>query len=400
MKKCIAALSVALTLVGCGSSSDDNSANTSTGSDGNSGTSTELAGKMATVALQDTGTNSDCSANSQTFETTDLVVAYGVDATRSNVEELKNAARLSQVALDELISKTGLDKSAAELDITANNKWTVCFDDNKTGNGSGGVRQLDFSPKNFSDSGYILAKHELFHVFQSALLNNKTAFLHLPRWFQEGSAEYFSGRNVDSVSATTLTRFIDDANITPLSILTWNHEQSVNATYDVYQKSLEYFISRGLTTAQILQLTRDSYRDGQDANVMPAFHTAMASLNFSSPLPVSYNNLRDNVADYRQHIITDWLTTDEYSASFTSVSSSINIGKLIFRNLSTNNEFSGSVNTNQTAYVYNKGILADGNYNVYAINTTDTAAYGPIQQSVTNGELGAIDFSGQPELVE
>lgn len=406
MKKRILALTIALALVGCGSSSDDNSSGSTVppGPDDNSGTQTELEVKMKAVPLQDIGTATYCDNSSPTFTTPDLNVAYHKDAGRTNIEDLKNAARLSQVALDELISKTGLDKSASEINITSNNKWTVCFNDNKTGHGEGHVRKLDFSPKNFSGDGYILAKHEFFHVIQSALVNNEAVYMHLPYWFQEASAEHFAGRNSDAVNSTLLNKFINETTITPLNILTWNKEQEIKTStngaynsdlYKMYQKSLNYFISRGLTDTQIIKLTRDSYRNGQNSSSRPAFHEAMAALNLPSPLPVSFVDLRDNTADYQQHIITDWIGDDEYSANFATVRDGVNIGKLIMMGTNTDVEHAAIVSLDQTSYTYTKGILPDGNYDIYAINTADTAVYGPIQQTVTNGELGSVDFSGQ-----
>lgn len=404
MKKSVLALTIAVVLVGCGTSDETKSTDTGNTNSGDKPTSNVgLSAEMAKVTLQDIGTISECGITSQAFSTADLNVAYDAGATQANIDDLKNAARLSQVALDELVSKSGLDKSTSELNITANNKWTVCFDDNKTGNGSGDVRKLVFSPKDFSDDGYILAKHELFHVFQSALVNNEQAYMHLPFWFQEASAERFAGRNIDDVSATTLTRFVDVTNMTPLNILSWNNEQTVKTThgnfdfglYDIYQKSLEYFVSHGLTDTKIIELTRASYRNGQDAVLRPAFNDAMELVVFDTPLPATYNELRDDVNLFKQHVITDWLANAEYSATFSSVAGDVQIGKLMFESINSDLEFSGMVNSAQTSYAYNKGTLADGDYNIYAINVADTAVYGPIQQTVTNGELGPIDFAGQ-----
>ncbi len=417
---------LSLVLSACGGSDSNESINDSGNTSSNGGSSPdqsvfmaptgELAQKM--LAIQSSVSNNSveaiCSTTGNVYETTDLYVGFSSSANSNRYDaDLVYAAQLTQAALNELITATSLDKSK-DLSLDGQNKWTICLDNNKTGNGTGSIASMSYSPSALDDDGFKLAKHELFHVVQSELLEKSTVYLHLPRWFQEGTAEYFASMDPNNVSRSLLMNFTNDlASNTSLQDLqsayginTYNHQQAIveaypqydNKLYSIYKTSVNYLIDKGLTDQALISLIKNSYQEGQNPQTMPKFHSEIAMLQatgiFTLPSGYDYADLL-TTEGYNELIINDWLNTDQYSASFTSVSATVSIARLfLIPTQNQDNEYEITVNSDQSGYSYAVGSIPDGDYEIYAIDSADINAYGPISQSVINGELGDLDFTG------
>jgi hypothetical protein len=431
MKKYKSLISIALLSAGltaCGGSdsnetpSDSGNANNNGGGSSSSEQSIytaptgELAQKMLAIntPASNNSVEAKCSTTGSVYETTDLYVGFSSSANSNKYDaDLVYAAQLTQAALNELIAATGLDKSK-DLSLDGQNKWIICLDNNKTGNGTSSIASMTFSPFELDADGFKLAKHELFHVVQSELLEKNTVYLHLPRWFQEGTAEYFASSTSSNVSRSLLANFTsdlaDNASLQSLKsaygINTYNHQQAIleaypqydNKLYPIYLTSVNYLIDKGLTKNALITLIKNSYQAGQDPQAMPKFHNEIAMLqatgSFTLPSGYDYTDLL-TTEGYSELILNDWLNTAQYSASFTSVSATVSIARLFLRStLNQENEYEVTVNTDQSGYSYAVGSIPDGDYQIYAIDTADENAYGPVTQSVVNGELGNVDFTG------
>ncbi|AZG74123.1 hypothetical protein [Shewanella livingstonensis] len=422
----IALLSAGLTACGGSDSNENTDDSVNTPSNGNGSSSSEqsvymaptgeLAQKMLAItpSASDNSVEAQCSTTSSVYETTDLYVGFSSSAkSNGNDADLIYAAQLTQVALNELVTATGLNKSN-DLNLDGQNKWVICLDNNKTGIGTSSIASMTFSPFELDADSFKLAKHELFHVVQSELLEQSTVYLHLPRWFQEGSAEYFASMDSSNVSRSLLMNFTSDlASNSSLQglqsaygINTYNHQQDIleaypqydNKLYSIYKTSVNYLVDKGLTDQALISLIRNSYQAGQDPQTMPQFHSEIAMLQatgaFTLPSGYDYTDLL-TTEGYSELILNDWLNTDQYSASFTSVSATVTIARLfLIPTLDQENEYEVTVNTDQSGYSYAVGSIPDGDYQIYAIDTADENAYGPMTQSVVNGELGDIDFTG------
>ncbi|MGI2224753.1 hypothetical protein [Shewanella frigidimarina] len=376
----------------------------------------ELAQKMLAIntSASNNSVEAKCSTTGNVYETTDLYVGFSSGANSNKYDaDLVYAAQLTQAALNELIVVTGLDKNK-DLSLDGQNKWTICLDNNKTGNGTGSIASMTYSPSALDADGFKLAKHELFHVVQTELLGQNTIYHHLPRWFQEGSAEYFASMDPSNVSRSLLVNFTNDlAGNTSLQglqsaygINTYNHQQAIleaypqydNKLYSIYKTSVNYLIDKGLTDQALISLIRNSYQAGQDPQTMPQFHSEIAMLQatgaFTLPSGYDYTDLL-TTEGYSELILNDWLNTDQYSASFTSVSATVSIARLfLIPTQNQDNEYEITVNSDQSGYSYAVGSIPDGDYQIYAIDSADINVYGPISQSVINGELGNVDFTG------
>ncbi len=420
MKKHILTIAIAISLSACGSSSDDNSNGGGSEGDGIFNPPTgELAQKMKAVSVKDSQVDllANCGTTGTTFETEDLVIGYFKEALTQRYDaDLFYAAQLSQVGLDELVEFGRFDK-ATDLGLDGQNKWFVCFDNSKTGNGTGFVGGLEFSPTAFDQYGLHLAKHELFHTIQSRFLNDEYGYLHLPFWFQEASAEFFAydGQHPNvtgSFMQTFLADVYKESNIsakTPTAIETWNTDQQIrqhlpeyqNSLYKIYTTALNYLVAKDLTQDNIIELTRNSYLAGQNFETRPQFHSAIQALEADGELnlPSGYEYLDLKVSEtFKELVVDDWLGGAEYTASFTSVSPDIEIGHLFLIPLTDKgDDYSIPVASNQQSYSYISGSVLNGAYELYAIDTLDTHVYGPITQSVVNGELGDVDFTGVGE---
>lgn len=376
----------------------------------------ELAQKMLAIntSASNNSVEAKCSTTGNVYETTDLYVGFSSGANSNKYDaDLVYAAQLTQAALNELIVVTGLDKNK-DLSLDGQNKWTICLDNNKTGNGTGSIASMTYSPSALDADGFKLAKHELFHVVQTELLGQNTIYHHLPRWFQEGSAEYFASMDPSNVSRSLLVNFTNDlAGNTSLQDLqsayginTYNHQQAIleaypqydNKLYSIYKTSVNYLIDKGLTDQALISLIRNSYQAGQDPQTMPQFHSEIAMLQatgaFTLPSGYDYTDLL-TTEGYSELILNDWLNTDQYSASFTSVSATVSIARLfLIPTQNQDNEYEITVNSDQSGYSYAVGSIPDDDYQIYAIDSADINVYGPISQSVINGELGNVDFTG------
>jgi hypothetical protein len=415
-------------LTACGGSDTDENINHSENTSSNGGETTiaeqsiytapigELAQKMLAIntSASNNSVEANCSTTGSVYETTDLYVGFSSSANSNKYDaDLVYAAQLAQAALNELIATTSLDKSN-DLNLDGQNKWVICLDNNKTGNGTSSIASITFSPFELDASGFKLAKHELFHVVQTELLGQNTIYHHLPRWFQEGSAEYFASMDPSNVSRSLLVNFTNDlAGNTSLQglqsaygINTYNHQQAIleaypqydNKLYSIYKTSVNYLIDKGLTDQALISLIRNSYQAGQDPQTMPQFHSEIAMLQatgaFTLPSGYDYTDLL-TTEGYSELILNDWLNTDQYSASFTSVSATVSIARLfLIPTQNQDNEYEITVNSDQSGYSYAVGSIPDGDYQIYAIDSADINAYGPISQSVVNGELGNVDFTG------
>lgn len=341
--------------------------------------------------------------NGQVIETKDLKVGFHKSNSSFNIDELKIAARLSQVALDEDINNSHLDR-ISDLGIDTSKKWIVCYQDSKTGNGSALFPNgFEFSPKNLDTSSaefassYVLAKHELFHVIQYSLLppatDNLNHFNQYPRWFSEASAEFFAGKTA-LASTSILNNFIRDSGLTPYSINNYDDEKKVNTKtsntyannmYRMYLTSFNYLIKKGLSLEHVIRLTESSKN-------IDAFNAEMAVIENELTLPTTYEKLKDSTSIYQTNIITNWLNASALHQPYTD---DIRADALeLFLYDGSNNKWSATINAAQSQYTLSS-TLPDGHYKAYVMVKGDKI-YGPKSLTVSKGSLGAIDFSGVP----
>jgi hypothetical protein len=352
--------------------------------------------------------------SSITVETTDFIVAYDGDNINKNITDLKNAARLIQTGLDELIEHTGLSK-ADDLHITAGHKWIGCFNDdpNSKFKGSAFDRKFRFAPDagsldpsnaGFTDS-YELTKHELFHVIEKELLVDSVN-QPIPKWFSEAAAELFAGKKRHATSYL-LENYTLDTRSTPMALYTYAQEIAMadatddkykNSLYKMYFASLEYLMTQGLTTDRLIQLIRDSSMTDSLAAKGTGFDLAMAALEPSLSLPTTYENLRDNTTDYNTHIVEEWLTVGENKAAYTDDISDDVFAIFVMKSADDEEPIAmGHVNATQDRYVIN-GEIPNDTYIILAMSAQDKL-YGPINKTITDGKLGDLDFSGAPILI-
>jgi hypothetical protein len=411
MRKHLLTVAVAMSLSACGGSSDDGG--------GGSGIfappTGELATRMQAISVKNSQVSleTQCGVSGTVLETDNLVVGFSKDSTnKQHKADLAYAAQMAQVGLNELVQFGQFDKYS-DLGLDEQNKWFVCFINSMTGNGTGFVGGMEFSPSGFDNLGLHLTKHELFHTIQSQLLNDEYSYLHLPFWFQEATAEFFAlDGELPNLPGSFMTAFLNDVYDlenrqaeTPFGVDTWNTDQDIrnalpeygNYLYKIYSTALNYLTSRDLTKQDMLDLTRDSYQSGQDFVTRPKFHEAVKNLEADGKLnlPTGYEYVDLKTSDiFKDLVVNDWLGSTEYTASFTSVSADILIGELfLIPESDTGEEYNIPVASDQHSYSYPANSVLDGEYNIYAIDIDDTNIYGPIQQSVIEGELGNIDFT-------
>ncbi|CAH0525477.1 hypothetical protein [Vibrio hippocampi] len=417
-RKTLAALILA-TLVGCGgsdSSSNDNSPSEESSFDAPTG---ELKTSMEKIEISDSANapTFSCQAPEEAttvFETEDLIVSFGQKSQAPYYEQdLAYAAQMSQLGLDELISVTGLDKET-DLNLNGTDKWFICFENSKLGEGTGYINGMRVNPKAFDNNALALTKHELFHTIQAELLQDNEAYSHLPFWFQEATAEYFAHAELqESESRSFLEEFTANiANVTSAAdpadtsydVLHYAQDQAIrtdvgyeNKLYDIYVTSLKYLVDVGLDKGDMLNLIRNSHSNGSDYT-REAFHSAMNDLEADSDIEIptgyTYEDLR-TVAGFTELVLNDWLADTEYSAGFTSVNETIEIGELFLIN-EDGISYTATVTQDQTTYYYTANSIPDGDYDIYAVDSDDENIYGPKSQTVTDGSLGDVDFTDQP----
>lgn len=413
----IAALMLAA-LVGCGgsdSSSNDDQPKYESSFDAPSG---DLKTKMDQIEINDSADPSNvlCQTPEEAttvFETDDFIVSFGQQSDAPYyAQDLAYAAQMSQVALNELIEVTKLDKEK-DLHLDGSNKWFVCFENSKQGRGEGYINGARVNPEAFDEDALKLTRHELFHTIQAELLGEKEAYSHLPFWFQEATAEYFAHAEVQANEPRSLLEqftadiaevtWEDDPAETSYDVLSYKQDNAIsdqtnydNKLFDIYVTSLKYLVDRGLDTDEILTLISSSSSDTSDAS-RDAFHAAMAALESDGkiefPTGYTYQDLR-TVQGFTALVLDDWLGDSEYSAEFTSVNDSVMIGELYLFN-EVGDEYTATVADDQTQYFYTIDSIPDGTYEIYAGDTADENIYGPITQEVVNGELGPVDFTDQ-----
>lgn len=414
----LVALGLTLSLTGCGSDSESSStsikpnpAQPPLSNNSNafvepwvSSTVNEAIAKVRLSNLPDEDLCNTGSAR-KVVETADFKVSFGTEVTNYNNSELEKSARMMQVALDELIFLTGLNKSS-DLKITSTDKWVGCYNDSKTGNGEGGIRKFTFSPKSLDitdnqvNDGYVLAKHEIFHTIQAALLNESVLYHHIPRWFQESSAEIFAGKS-SNITGNFVQGFMADSSKTPFSVQTYTDENNTNSAtsnkyrsemYKLYMSSLEYLIAKGLTKDRLLTLTKNSYSALGDGSSFAAFNSAMSTMENELSLPTTYSTLRTSTADYNTHVINDWMDKIAYNESYIDDIAPDATNILVMTSDDKTPITTGNINSVQDIYTLPKPI-SNGSYHIY-IETSDDQIYGPLSKTVTNGKLGALNFSG------
>jgi len=428
-KKLYLSVVIAAVLSGCGSSSDGgNSGGDSGGGDTSpslyDAPTGQLAIDMSNVTVQDSSQSVTDVCNTEdltVFETEDFIVGVGNEAEAPYYDQdLRYAAQMTQVALNELLITTALTK--AELDLE-NNKWTACFNNNKSGNGTGAIEAFYFGPSAFDESGLKLAKHELFHTIQSELLQKENAYTHLPFWFQEATAEYFAQQGLEIISHRELSLFSDalaeDNTLVDSSygVDDYTHDQAIRVAkpeyssdlYTIYETSLAYLmeLDSGLNDDSIIQLIRDSYSSNPfstpDYTTRDQFHEAIVDLENAGDLvlPNSYNYVDLKTTDvFNELILDEWMEGGgaQYSAGFIAPEN-VTIEKLfICADTSDENTcYEAFVSEEQDTYFYATASIPDGDYSVYAIDKADVYSYGPIAQTVINFELGDLDFSAASE---
>lgn len=422
-KKKLVALSVLLALVGCGGSDGDS--NHSGGNNGNGGTGGEITPPVNSLitswpmskvkdefqktTVTEIGTSTICGGSHPAVETEHFIVS----SPNGTLEEIKSAAKITQVSFDELLVHTKF--TPEELNISTGNKWSACFSNENIGtdnyDGTGYANSFEFKPgtidvnnADFIETS-ILAKHELFHTIQAELLGDKNPFEHLPRWFQEGSAELFAGRTIKSTSHKH-DEFLLDTSRTPLSIITWNDEQELmsdvdiknvyeNHMYDLYHENVNYLVAKGLKVTDTLNLIQDSHGN--------AFDTAIGAVEEKLNLTTPYIELRDDKNSYRANVIAT-LNQQEVSGPFKDDIPMDALEVMIFQKGQLDIPHAkGTVNRAQNQYALIGDSIANGNYDAYV--TVDDLhggdlVYGPITISVKNGALGQLDFTGAPEFTD
>ncbi|KII79886.1 hypothetical protein [Vibrio renipiscarius] len=424
--KNLAALGILLTLVGCGGGDSDSKPSGDNGGNegGNGGEPTppatnlitswpmskviaEIAATNVTQTVDSNVCSNDNNHKKPTVETANFIVST-MNGTQDDVIK---AAKITQASFNELLVHTKL--TPAELNLSANSKWTACFSNKNIGTdnsqGTGYPDRFDFAPStldvthpDFTDTS-ILTKHELFHTIQAELLGDSEPYDHLPRWFQEGSAELFAGRHI-RITSHKHDEFAIDADRTPLSIETYNDELAVMSEplikaayedhmYNLYHDNVNYLVAQGLSVKDTLTLIRDS--SGQQ------FDTAIGAVEQKLNLPTPYIELRDDVNSYRNNVI-DTLHKQEITAAYID-DIQANVSQIIITSKGKEDTVAtGSVNRAQNQYAIN-GRIADGNYDAYAsvkLGENDDIMYGPIDVTVKNNVLGSLDFTGAPALAD
>jgi hypothetical protein len=397
-------------LTGCDSSDSDNNVNLQTEPNTLSGTLSvspwqisDVISKMNYVAVTSIPASHTelCDGTGKAaIETKDFIVGFDSNNSRYDLQELEKAARLTQVALDELVAYTGLHKER-DFNISSTDKWVACYKDNASGDGSAFYRRFEFSPesldfasKGFSTS-YVLAKHELFHVIQYSLLPEPTAgnnkYTQYPRWFSEGSAEFFAGKT-QLISSATLDSFIVDTKTTPFSINNNNDETEIAKTtsghyesdmYKMYLTSFNYLVKHGLSFEHIVRLTENS-------SEVAAFDQEMSVIENELSLPVSLRQLRDDTSAYQEYIVKGWLAEGTTRNAY--VDNIQDKAKLLFVVTKLGETVGGgSISVSQDSYTLYAPI-PNGTHELY-METATGNVYGPQEITITDGTLGDIDFS-------
>ncbi|WP_028025351.1 hypothetical protein [Enterovibrio calviensis] len=417
--KSLIILSIAAALAGCGGddSSNSNSGNNgdiNTGGDGGGNQNgafgitpwdlTKIKLELQKVAITDGKTADICgSGDNITVETSHFVASFHYDLPTNNIDNLKDATRMTEVALAELIEHTGLSLTE-DLDISQ--KWTVCYDSSQTGQGTAYIDKFEFSPTSVDPnssrftSGYDLAKHELFHTFKMQLID-ELAFLRMPRWFTESTAELFTGATFGNLTTTTLNDFVDTTKESPFNVQTWYDEQEFSSIhpqytnpYSIYLESLAYLGAHGLTNEGIIQLIRDSKNSSNSNEDFSSFDKALSVLENSMTLPSSYTELR--VPSTYKHQIGEWADATTYRQDFTPKAGYGEYIDLYIESLDGAYSNDGALVTSDQLHYEMRGVLANATYKVYA--NTGSASFGPITVVVANGKLGHLDFTDAPEF--
>ncbi|PSW66046.1 hypothetical protein C0W88_06615 [Photobacterium leiognathi subsp. mandapamensis] len=354
----------------------------------------KIKAEMTKVEVVDGNSANLCEAGDNiTVETEHFIATFGEKATSKNKDNLIAAARLGQVAFNELMAQT--DFKMDDLDFSK--KWTICYNDNMSGHGSGLDKRFDFSPKSvdpahqYFERGYWLAKHELVHVFASEIVGYPS-YSSIPRWFNEGIASILAGSDAGLLPPTVITDYVTDTNVSPYTVESWSEEQKFpekyRSNYKVYVESLAYLGAHGLTNEMLVQLLRDAAKAD--------FNSAFSTLENSLTLPTSLTQLK--LVEVYEEAMLKWM---EPTTSYQPL-----IGKpnAVLLDLYVENE-DGSfsydetdVTADQSQYVTRGVTFPNGTYNVYA--SSETLFYGPIKVTAINGTLGKLDFTNAPIFID
>ncbi|WP_114765644.1 hypothetical protein [Vibrio rhodolitus] len=419
--KNLVALGVVLALSGCGS--DDGGSNSSDNNGGGNGggvtnpPSTSLIqhwplskvrSEIANVATT-TGTSMMlCDRNQEYIETDHFMVGFADDSTRFDKNELIQSAKITQAGFNELIAHSKLNPSS-DLNITSGSKWVACYNDAKKGTGTGYANLFVFSPStldvnhsDFADS-YILAKHELFHVFQYEKLNDSAQFFEMPRWFMEGSAEFFAGRPLKNTTHK-MDDFISDTSLTPMGIETWQDEVDLmqdsaihtayfNDMYDMYQNNVLFYVNSGMSFEQMFTVMENS--------IGYNFVNAMANLERELDIKTAYTDLKDDSTLYRNNVIAQ-LNAKEISGSYID-DVNLDVDQVLLMRKGTEDAVAkGSISRDQSKYAFLPNV-PDGEYDGYVVAPVSADVdriYGSILVTVKDGKIGNLDFTGVQELID
>ncbi len=416
-------IGVALALTGCGgggSASADSDGDSYVGSNESSAviaswSTSAVATKMDAVTydyVDSSSSTTDICSNGSNYSmvtTQDFTVGFDSDATNYNSEDLIAAAQMMQVALNELRLRTGLTDDDLSIDTSSDDtsdKWVGCYSDTQDGTGEASVRKFVFSPAtldsssdDFTDS-YRLAKHELFHVIQSELLNETEVYNSLPYWFQEASAEMFAGKSAKYATTFLLEGYANNTGMTPYGITSYamaNNTEYMPTMYqydeyNMYLKSLEYLFARGMTVDQLITLTKESYDKNESRST---FDSAMSSLESELNLPVAFSSLQSNTSDYIEYVLDNWAQDYEQINTYTDDIDD-DAYEIIIADADLNVISKGQVSQGQSYYALANGI-DDGSYSAY-MTTENDVTYGPVAVTVTDGVVGALDFSGAEQF--
>lgn len=419
INKNLLVLSIVAGLAGCGGSSDDSS---NVGKEGDTGSVDssivapdgddtsggnesvnfgikawsldKIKAEMTKVEVVDGDSANLCEAGDNiTVETEHFIATFGEKATSKNKDNLIAAARIGQVAFNELMTQT--DFKMDELDFSK--KWTICYNDDMSSNGSAFNKSFEFSPKSVDPSnpgfekGYWLAKHELVHVLTSELVDN-FSFVIIPRWFNEGIAELLSGSEFGGLTQETIIDYVADTKVSPYTVNTYDQEQQLpenyRSNYKFYVESLAFLGAHGLTNEMLVQLIRDAAKAD--------FNSAFSSLENSLTLPTSLTQLK--LPEVYEEAMLKWI---EETTSYHPLIGKPNTILLDVFVINEDGSFSydeATVTADQSQYATRGVTFPNGTYNVYA--SGETLSYGPIKVTVTNGTLGQLDFTNAPEFID
>ncbi|WP_305404866.1 hypothetical protein [Photobacterium leiognathi] len=353
----------------------------------------ELNGRMNSVDVLDLNEQANlCDGESKVLKTKDLTISYNPSNNVSD-KDLDLAARLSQVAFEDLIKRTKLNKEE-DLNIRAvDDNWTVCVKGDKTLNGTGDYEKFTFSPdRNDIMMSYLLAKHELFHVAAFELKQDNIA---IPHWFNEATAEHFADRNELLVTHKEMNAFIngsdgEDAYGVPFAIDTFDENKHYDMAYEPISTALNYLIDHGLSDADMIEAIKS--------------HDPIKTIDdLTENKPYTIEKMKSET-DFNNEVVY-WMKNNEKTVKITPPAHD---GVTLYglqlspvNDVDYEDSFFIEFDEASSTALYNARKLVDGKYYTFMIGMNESegdnyVAYGSIEIEVKNGIIPEVDFSKLP----